>query len=195
MKNSKHPSIHIAALIGLCLLAAHSAIGADVQPYQAKQVQPYQAKTTQPYQAPTTQPYQAPTTQPYQAPTTQPYHAKPLQPTPKGHCPNDVGHLVGRWQTNVSGAAYTTEDAAGNRYMHTSAGARAGQLVINPNGTYVWAAWGGKKGRWVKGSKSWPIVLIDNQEHKKWGVACNESSGGKQIYIWDGQYYTYNGRR
>lgn len=81
------------------------------------------------------------------------------------------------------------------RRMEIFPGAAAGDLLIRPDGSYAWASYGGKVGRWVAGDSDYPLVLIDTVERKRWKVGLDERGGGRRIYIWDGDAITYNGSR
>jgi hypothetical protein len=100
--------------------------------------------------------------------------------------------LFGVWRTSVPGAVWEgSADAAGYRRVHAAPGARAGDLVITPDGRYSWNSYGGKKGRWVRGDDpAYPIVLIDTVEHKRWKVGWDRD----HLVIWDGSIW-YFGRR
>lgn len=141
--------------------------------------------------------YQAHEVQPYKATVIQPDHAqeRPVQET-RAH-PAACGAFVGTWQTNVPGAVYITPGSS--RYydvLHVSAGSPKGFLRINANGTYTWNTYGGKHGRWRSSQDpEYPLVLVDNAEHKQWKVGCDpKHTGGRDIVIWDG-YIHYDGRR
>jgi hypothetical protein len=79
-------------------------------------------------------------------------------------------------------------------WLHTSAGAVAGDLIIRPDGTYYWASYGGKSGRWTQGNATYPIVLIDTVENRQWQVGV-DAKNPERVFIWDGNAYTYIGRR
>lgn len=101
--------------------------------------------------------------------------------------------LFGRWRTNVPGAVWQSPSSGGRDQLHVSPGAVAGDLVIYPDGRYVWNAYGGKSGRWRDGDADYPIVLIDEGERKAWKVGLDDRHPG-QIYVWDGYVY-YAGKR
>ena len=146
----------------------------------------------------------------YRAKEIRPYQSTPVQPAASVHQPSPgarddrsnrsavtggIASLLGTWRTSVAPAAWVSEDGAGNRYSNISPGAKAGDLVINPNGTYTWASYGGKRGAWIASSdSSYPLTLIDNVEHKQWKVGL-DSRDPHSINVWDGDAYTYRGRR
>lgn len=137
----------------------------------------------------------APAIEMYQAHEIQPYHAHELEAPQKkaGSCAS----LIGTWQTNVPGAVYIIPGSS--RYydvLHVSAGGPKGLLRIHANGRYTWNTYGGKRGRWLRSNDpAYPVVLVDNAEHKKWKVGCDpKHTGGRDIVIWD-DYVNYDGRR
>lgn len=106
------------------------------------------------------------------------------------------GYYFGVWHTNVPGSVWTTaSEVRGYDRLHAKPGALAGDLVIKPNGTYTWNAYGGKSGRWVTGDADSPIILIDTAENRRWGVMPDKSAGGREIYLYDGSSFSYRGRR
>lgn len=118
-------------------------------------------------------------------------------PTPKPPPTPNLSIYFGVWHTNVPGAVWTSSSTtAGYDRLHVSAGAVAGNLVIKPNGTYTWASYGGKSGKWVNGDSEYPIVLIDTVENRQWKVGLDSKHpDGQHIYIWDGNAYYYSGKR
>lgn len=104
--------------------------------------------------------------------------------------------LLGAWKTVVPGGVWTSPSSIpGWETLHVSPGAIAGILVIYPNGTYVWNAYGGKKGNWKAQSRSdYPIVLEDKTENRMWNVGLDKRHPGK-IWIWDGKAFNYQGTR
>jgi hypothetical protein len=150
-------------------------------------------------QAPAIEVYQAHEIKPYKATGIQPDHAqgRPTQDAPARHAAAGCNSLVGAWQTNVPGAVYITPGSS--RYynvLHVSAGGPKGFLRIKANGTYTWNTYGGKQGRWLRSDDpEYPLILVDNAEHKRWKVGCDaKHTGGREIVIWDG-YINYDGRR
>lgn len=147
------------------------------------------------YQATVIQPAPRPV-QPVPYPT-QPT-ATPSTPTPPpAPAAVDVRAFFGVWHTNVPGAVWTTtSNQTGYDRLHVSAGVAAGSLVIKANGTYTWASYGGKSGKWEQGGADSPIVLIDTVEKRRWQISFDrQHPDGKHIYIWDGNAYYYSGQR
>lgn len=105
-----------------------------------------------------------------------------------------IGALLGKWHTNVP-ASVINRDVNGLRWTQIFPGAAAGDLLIKSDGTYAWASYGGKAGRWVATGGSWPIELIDTVERRRWKVGLDERGGGRRIYIWDGDAIHYTGSR
>jgi hypothetical protein len=109
---------------------------------------------------------------------------------------SDPSYYFGVWHTNVPGAVWTTpSEVQGYDRLRARPGALAGDLVINPNGTYTWNSYGGKSGRWVHGDAESPIVLIDTAENRRWGVLPDKTTRGREIYLYDGSSFSYRGRR
>lgn len=109
----------------------------------------------------------------------------------------DLSPYFGVWRTSVPGAAWTSPSGyQGYDWLHVSAGVSAGDLIIRPDGTYLWASYGGKSGRWVRGDADYPIVLIDTVEKRRWKVGLDpKRTGGRELIVWDGDVYHYDGRR
>ena len=109
----------------------------------------------------------------------------------------DPRDLIGGWRTRVPGAVWASPSGfRGLDWLHSSAGAAAGDLIIRPDHTYVWAAWGGKKGSWEAGDHDYPVVLVDGTERKRWKVGLDpKHTGGRDIMVWDGNATWYDGRR
>lgn len=105
-----------------------------------------------------------------------------------------AGPLFGKWHTNVAPSVISRE-IRGMRWTEIFPGAVAGDLLIKPDGTYAWASYGGKVGRWVATGGSWPIELIDTTERRRWKVGLDERGGGRRIFIWDGDAIHYVGTR
>lgn len=105
--------------------------------------------------------------------------------------------LYGVWRTRVGGAVWTSPTGYdGTAWLHVGMGVAVGDLIIRPDHTYLWNAWGGKRGRWVQGDADYPVVLIDTAEDRRWRVGFDpHHTGGRDIVVWDGQYYSYDGRR
>jgi hypothetical protein len=123
------------------------------------------------------------------------FRADELQAAPKPARPDAAG-LIGRWRTNVPASVISRESTFdGRRWTEIFPGAAAGDLLIRADGTYAWASYGGKVGRWVRGNPDWPIVLIDTVENRRWQVAFDDRSDGRRIYVWDGNSIYYQGSR
>jgi hypothetical protein len=138
------------------------------------------------------QPYVPP--QPAHEPSRRPDRDGP--PEQSSSSLSDASYYFGVWHTNVPGAVWTTpSEVQGYDRLRTRPGALAGDLVINPNGTYTWNSYGGKSGRWVRGDAESPIVLIDTAENRRWGVLPDKTTGGREIYLYDGSSFSYRGRR
>lgn len=110
--------------------------------------------------------------------------------------PAGLDYFFRVWRTRIPGAVWTSPSGyAGYDWLHVSTGVSVGDLIIRPNGTYVWNSYGGKSGRWVRGDAEYPIVLIDTAENRRWKVGIDpRHTGGRDIVLWDG-YYWYDGRR
>lgn len=102
--------------------------------------------------------------------------------------------LLGKWHTNVP-ASVINREVNGIRWTQVFPGAVAGDLLINADGSFAWASYGGKTGRWVATRGSWPIELIDTVEGRRWKVGLDERGGGRRILIWDGDAIHYVGTR
>lgn len=110
----------------------------------------------------------------------------------------DPSYFFGVWRTNVPGAVWTSPSGyQGYDWLHARAGVSAGDLIIRPNGTYVWNSYGGKSGRWVRGdSPEFPVVLIDTVENRRWVIGVDpKHTGGRDIVVWDGNSFYYDGRK
>lgn len=103
----------------------------------------------------------------------------------------------GVWRTRIPGAVWTSPSGyRGYDLLHVSAGLATGDLIIKPDETYVWQAYGGKSGRWVQGDREYPIVLIDSVENRRWKVGADpKHTGGRDIIVWDGNALYYDGRK
>jgi hypothetical protein len=164
-----------------------------IEPYKAPDVKPYKAQGIKPVEAEGIKQFKADDIKPWQPPartTTQ------AEPTPDAKHAAEVRSLLGAWQSSVSGAVWTSpSDIPGWSKLNVSPGALAGLLVIYPDGTYIWNAYGGKRGRWTPTSRSgYSIALEDHVEHKTWFVGP-QNIAPDRIYIWDGNAYHYTGRR
>lgn len=98
----------------------------------------------------------------------------------KQHDPNRpnriaLSEFIGKWNTWVPGAAYSVDDHVNNvRVNHTSLGSAAHlDLVISPNGTYVWK---GIRGNWgTTNDDENPIVLYRAVDGHDWQVSILEN--------------------
>jgi hypothetical protein len=131
-----------------------------------------------------------------QIPPSRPIPAAP-EDRPQSNAGANLNYFFGVWRTNVPGAVWTSPSGyQGREWLHVGAGAAAGDLIIKPDGTYVWASYGGKTGRWIAGDAEWPIVLIDTSENRRWRVGADAKHiGGRDIMVWDGNSFYYNGRK
>lgn len=112
--------------------------------------------------------------------------------------PGNLDYYFGVWRTRIPGAVWTSPSGyRGYDWLHVSAGVSAGDLIIKPNGTYVWASYGGKSGRWTRSDDAgYPIVLIDTVENRQWKVGIDpKHTGGRDIIVWDGGSFYYDGRK
>ncbi len=168
-----------------------------IKPYKSNEIKVYKSKEIEPYKSSTIEIYKSKTIQPDKSGSEVKSENTSNTKSNSGNTgKNEVSSLIGVWHTNVPGAVYQTpSNVQGYDKLHVSSGVKSGDLIINSNGTYKWNSYGGKSGRWMRGDKEYPVVLIDNQEHKKWKVGLDQNhSGGRDIIIWDG-YVWYNGKR
>lgn len=116
---------------------------------------------------------------------------------PSGADASSPDYFFGVWRTRIPGAVWTSPSGyQGYDWLHVRAGVSAGDLIIKPNGTYVWNSYGGKAGRWVRGDSAYPIVLIDTVENRQWRVGADPKRiGGRDIIVWDGNSFYYDGRK
>jgi len=110
---------------------------------------------------------------------------------------SDLNYYFGVWRTGIPGAVWTSPSGYRDReWLHVGAGVSAGDLIIRPDGTYVWNSYGGKTGRWVRGDSEYPITLIDTVENRHWKVGADpKHTGGRDIMVWDGNSIAYDGRK
>ena len=109
---------------------------------------------------------------------------------PEG-APPEAKDILGEWMTSIPGVAYETPSQVdGYNTLNVSPGVRDGALLINPDGTYEWSAYGGKTGAWKAGDADYPVVLIDTVENKEWRVGLDRG----KLVIWDGSIW-YEGVR
>ncbi|TRW95586.1 hypothetical protein [Candidatus Methylobacter oryzae] len=107
----------------------------------------------------------------------------------------DPSALYGVWRTSIPGAVWTSPGTYTD-WLHVSTGIAVGDLIIRPDGTYIWNSYGGKSGNWVRGDSDYPVVLIDTVENKQWKVSTDSKhTGGRDIVIWDGRFLYYDGRK
>lgn len=106
-------------------------------------------------------------------------------------------YYFGVWRTRIPGAVWTSPSGyQGVDWLHVRAGVSAGDLIIRPDGSYVWNSYGGKEGRWVRGDAAFPVVLIDTVENRRWHVGADAKRiGGRDIVVWDGNSFYYDGRK
>lgn len=86
-----------------------------------------------------------------------------------------LSEFIGKWNTWVPGTAYSVDDYVNNvRVNHTSTGSAPHlDLVISPNGTYVWK---GIRGTWgVTNDDENPIVLYRAVDGHDWQVSILEN--------------------
>ncbi len=109
----------------------------------------------------------------------------------------DTDYFMGVWRTNVAGAVWESPSGYdGYNWLKVSAGLAVGDLIIKPNGTYVWNSYGGKTGNWIKGDSDYPVILLDTVENRQWQLSIDpHHTGGRDITAWDGNAYYYDGRR
>ena len=193
--------------------SSHSKIskpsGSRMQTYKAKEIEPYKSKTIEIHNSKTIDVYKAKTVEVdkskniniHKSKTVDVYKGKIIDGNKKEsgkekNAGNNIEQLFGVWHTRIPGAVWESpSNVSGYNQLHVSSGARAGDLVINKNGTYKWNTYGGKSGRWEKGDSEYPLVLVDNAEHKKWKVGFDSKhTGGRDIIIWDG-YVWYDGKK
>ncbi len=110
---------------------------------------------------------------------------------------SDLSYYFRVWRTNIPGGVWTSpSEHSGYDKLHISPGMATGDLLIKSDGTYIWNAYGGKKGSWVQGDAEYPIVLIDTVENRRWRVSIDPKHlGGRDIIVWDGKSIYYNGRK
>jgi hypothetical protein len=107
----------------------------------------------------------------------------------------DPASLFGVWRTSIPGAVWTSPGTYTD-WLHVSTGIAVGDLIIRPDGTYIWNSYGGKSGSWTHGDSDYPIVLIDTVENKQWKVGADPKHiAGRDIIIWDGNALYYDGRK
>lgn len=125
--------------------------------------------------------------------------APPATPAPRPALAAAAGlnYFFGVWRTSIPGAVWASPSGyPGQSWLHVSAGLAVGDLIIKPDGSYLWNSYGGKKGRWEHGDAEYPLVLIDTMERRRWKVGVDpKRTGGRDIVIWDGNAYYYDGRR
>jgi hypothetical protein len=212
MKRKKFLGLLILLAIPLAAMAGRQVCGKNEVPanlrtcpdgsspmFVADEIKPYVppqpiARPSQPNARPS-QPNAWPD-QPTARPTP-PSRSTPVTPEDRPQSNANLNYFFGVWRTNIPGAVWTSPSGyQGRDWLHVSAGAAAGDLIIKPNGTYVWASYGGKSGRWIAGDAEWPIVLIDTSENRKWRVGADaKHTGGRDIMIWDGNSFYYDGRK
>jgi hypothetical protein len=110
---------------------------------------------------------------------------------------SSIDYFLGVWRTRVPGAAWSSPTGyAGYDWQHARTGLHAGDLIIKPDGTFVWNAHGGTSGRWEHGDREYPVVLVDTAENRRWRIAADpRHTGGRDIVVLDGDALSYDGRR
>lgn len=125
--------------------------------------------------------------------------APPTQPTyPPVAVQRDISTLFGVWRTNVPGAVWASPMGyQGSNWMYITTGVALGDLIIKPDGTYVWMWPSRKTGRWEMQPPNapYPLVLIDEEENRRWHIGWGNAYMGQQLYITDGGPRIHNGRR
>lgn len=117
------------------------------------------------------------------------------QPTARPPSTAGLGFYLGIWRTRVPGAVWASPSGyEGYDWQRTNVALAAGDLLIKPDGTYVWNSHGGKSGQWAPGDAEHPLVLIDLAEHKRWSVGVDPKHKGN-IVLWDGDAASYDGRK
>ncbi len=179
----------------------NKSAGSQIKTYKAKEIEPHKSKTIDAHKAKTIEVNKAKDIDVHKGKTVDVYKGKSIDNDKKDSKKNNnvrtnIEQLFGVWHTRIPGAVWQSpSEVSGYDKLHVSAGALAGDLIINKNGTYKWNTYGGKSGRWEKGDSDYPLVLVDNSEHKKWRVGFdNKHTGGRDIIIWDG-YVWYDGKK
>ena len=143
-------------------------------------------------------PTAVPAALPTAAPTAAPAPREPSsEPRPTARPPSTAGlsFYFGVWRTRVPGAVWTSPSGyEGYDWQHFNVALAAGDLLIKPDGTYVWNSHGGKSGQWVPGGAEHPLVLIDAVEHKRWSVGVDPKHK-ENIVLSDGDAASYDGRK
>lgn len=187
---------HTRLVVSLLAACALPAAAQDIQPFRAQDVRPVQAQEVKPSApAQEVRPVQAQPVQP-RPPAPQVRGAKaptPAQPAAAAR----PSALFGRWRTRIPGGVWQSPSPVpGYDVLNVSTGARAGDLIIRPDGTYVWQSYGGKSGRWEPGDAEHPVVLVDTSEGKRWRVRLDpKRENGRELIIWGGGSFNYEGRR
>lgn len=183
--------------------------GGSIAPQQSPSVQPNRGYQIQPNQGGAIEVYQLEKGAARETPAPAPGYGRPederdsaqrqrqadeSRRAAQAEAKRKVQDLLGLWQTNVPGVAYTTPSTAdGWAILHVSPGAKAGLLKLDAGGTYSWESYGGKKGRWVEsGDPAYPIAIIDTVEKREWKVGFDAKR--PVIFIWDGSIW-YEGRK
>jgi hypothetical protein len=110
---------------------------------------------------------------------------------------SSIDYFLGVWRTRVPGAAWRSPTGyAGYDWQHAPSALNAGDLIIKPDGTFVWNAHGGSSGRWERGDRDAPIVLVD-MEKRRWRIAADPArTGGRDIVVRGEEGgLSYDGRR
>lgn len=159
-----------------CAVLALAALAVSAQA-----IEMFHAEEVKPWQPPSAQPVPPPRPIPQPAPA-------------RRQGSSGAAALLGVWQTNIPGVAYTTPSSQpGYDILHVSSGAAAGLLRLDANGSYSWNSYGGKRGKWVQtGDAEYPIEIIDTVENKRWRVGLDPKSS--ELIVWSGSFW-YRGRR
>lgn len=125
-------------------------------------------------------------------PFAAPSNDRQARPSPQPAAQN-ASQLFGVWQTNIPGAVYTVPSGvAGYDRLIVSSGAAAGLFRLNPDGTYVWNSYGGKRGKWERSNDpEYPVEIIDTVENRRWKVGFDARA--QVLRIWSGSFW-YEGR-
>lgn len=115
------------------------------------------------------------------SPAPQPSGPTASERAPAGASATTLDFFFGVWRTRIPGAVWTSPSGYdGYDWLHVAAGVSVGDLIIRPDGTYVWNSYGGKSGRWERGdSAEWPIVLIDTVENRARGAARGAAAAAR----------------
>lgn len=128
----------------------------------------------------------------------QTYPPQNVQPMPPAYQQRDIAALLGVWRTNIPGAVWASPTGyQGSNWNYMNVGVALGDLIIKPDGSYVWMWPNRKAGRWEMQPPNapYPLVLIDEEENRRWHVGLGNAYLGQQLYITDGGPRIHSGRR